>query len=142
MAHPIGAKFNAGPEIKALTAAATLTIEESGTIVTLGTAGGFAVTLPAVADAAGCSYRFVVKVAPTTAYTVVTASSENKIQGQVCSAEDAAGSVSTAAASDTVTFVANKAIIGDYVDLVCDGVYWYASGMCNVQDGITTTQAS
>jgi hypothetical protein len=87
-------------------------------------------------------FRFVVKAAPSgAAYTIVTGSSANVIYGQVASAEDAAGSVATTAASDTITFVDGKAIIGDYVEVVSDGTNWYVYGMCNVQDGITTTQA-
>lgn len=142
MAHPIGTKFNAAPDIKALTAATTLTAGDSGCVCTLGTAGGFAVTLPAAADSEGLSFRFVVKVAPTTAYTIGTASAENVIHGQISTGEDAAGSVVTAAAADIINFVASKAIIGDYVDLYSDGTYWYVSGMCAVQDGMTTVQTA
>ena len=126
--------------VVALTAATTLTYAQSGKTFTLGTAGGFAVTLPT--PKAGTVYEFFVKVAPTTAYTVVTASSANIIYGAVASAEDAAGSVACAAASDTISFVANKAIIGDSIKLISDGTYWYAKGFCNVQDAITLTQAS
>ena len=126
--------------IVALTASATLTAAQSGKIFTLGTAGGFTVTLPA--PAAGLNYQFFVKVAPTTAYIIASSASANKIYGAVASAEDAAGSVGCAAASDTITFVANKALIGDSVKLVSDGTNWYATGFCNVQDAITLTQAT
>lgn len=140
MAHPIGVKFNAGPDILALTAAKTLTVEDSGKLITLGTAGGFAVTLPAVADSEGVNFKFVVKVSPTTAYTVVTASSENVIHGNVVSS--GGGATTVAAASDTITFVASTAIIGDTVELFCDGTYWYCRGECDVDGGVTLSQAS
>lgn len=126
--------------VVALTVASTLTAAQSGKLFTLGTAGGFATTLPAMAP--GLKFTFVVKVAPTTAYTIVTAGSANKIYGVVASAEDAAGSVAVAAASDTISFVANKALIGDRVEVISDGVNWYASGFCNVQDAVTLTQAT
>ena len=126
-------------KIKAMTALGTLTAADSGKLITLGTAGGFTVTLPK--PAAGLEYEFVVKVAPTTAYIILTDSVANIIHGAVASAEDAAGSVACAAASDTITFVANKAIIGDRVKIISDGTNWYVSGFCAVQDGITTTQA-
>ena len=124
-----------------LTAASTLTYSNCGTVYTLNSATEFATTLPS--PIAGCYFKFIVLAAPASAsYTVVTASSANIINGQVASAEDAAGSVSTAAAADTITFVDSKAIRGDYVELFSDGTYWFVSGMCNVQDGITTTQAT
>lgn len=123
-----------------LTAAKTLVAGDSGKTFFLNLAGGFAVTLPS--PVLGLKFKFVVSTAPTTAYTVVTASSANIIHGQVSSAEDAAGSVATAASADTISFVASKAIKGDYVEVESDGTSWFVSGMCNVQDGITTTQAS
>lgn len=119
----------------------TLAATDCGKTLFLNSATEYVTTLPA--PVAGCSFRVIVKAAPASAsYTVVTASSANIIYGQIASAEDAAGSVSTTAASDTITFVDSKAIIGDYVYLISDGTNWYVSGMCNVQDGITTTQAT
>lgn len=123
-----------------LTAAKTLVAGDSGKTLFLALAGGFAVTLPA--PSLGLKFKFVVSTAPTTAYTVVTASSANVIHGGVTSGEDAAGSVATAASSDTISFVANKAIKGDWVEVESDGTSWYVFGNCSVQDGITTTQAS
>jgi len=126
--------------VVALTATNTLTAASSGKLFTLGTAGGFTTTLPK--PAAGLNFEFVVKVAPTTAYIIASAASANIIFGAVASAEDAAGSVGCAAASDTITFVANKAIIGDTVKVISDGTNWYARGFCNVQDAVTLTQAT
>lgn len=131
---------NNAAKIVDLTAISTLTAAQSGKLFTLGTAGGFTTTLPL--PQAGLEFDFVVKVAPTTAYIIASNGSANKIYGVVASAEDAAGSVGCAAASDTITFVANKAIIGDRVKLISDGTNWYATGFCNVQDAITLTQAT
>jgi hypothetical protein len=126
--------------VVALTEATTLTAAQSGKLFTLGTAGGFTTTLPS--PASGLKFKFVVKVAPTTAYIIASAGSANKIYGVVASAEDAAGSVAVAAASDTISFVASKALIGDTVEVISDGVNWYATGFCNVQDAVTLTQAT
>ena len=117
-----------------------ITAAESGKTFILSLAGGFTSTLPK--PEVGLNFKFIVGVAPTTAYIIATNGSANIIQGQVVSAEDAAGSVATAADSDTITFVANKAIIGDTVEVVSDGSRWFVKGFCNVQDGITTTKAS
>lgn len=127
--------------VVALTAASTLTASQSGKLFTLGTAGGFTTTLPA--PQAGLEYEFVVKVAPTTAYIIVTKGSSNVIYGTIASGDmNAANDTSAAQASDTITFVANTAVIGDSVRLISDGTNWYAKGFTTAYNGITFTQAS
>jgi len=127
-------------KVKALVTTATLTADDSGKIITLGLAGGFTTTLPK--PAAGLEFSFRVKVAPTTAYIILTSGVANIIQGTIASGDlDAAADTGAAAASDTITFVANKAIIGDSVDLISDGTYWYARGFCKAVDALTFTQA-
>jgi hypothetical protein len=124
-----------------LTALATLDAKLSGSIITLGTAGGFTVTLPA--PFVGGEFRFVAKVAPTTAYILSTAASGNVVQGVVLTTDvNSATDPTNTAASDTITFAANKARIGDYVDIWSDGTYWYASAVSILFDGITFTQAT
>jgi hypothetical protein len=124
-----------------LTAARTLTEADAG-VVYLGSATGFALTLPSPRN--GLKFRFVVSVAPTSgSHTVVTASSANVIEGPLASADlNAASDTGSAAASDTVTFVVNKALKGDWVELAADGTNWFASGACKVFDAVTLTQAS
>ena len=69
-------------QVETLSAAATLTAEESGKLLILSAAAGAQVTLPAVATSAGFSYRFVVGATfATTAWTIKAAT--NKIQGGV-----------------------------------------------------------
>lgn len=137
----VGGEGNNAAKIKALTATATLTEADSGKLITLGTAGGFTTTLPT--PQAGLEFEFVVKVAPTTAYIIVTAGSANKIYGVIASADlNAATDTGCAQASDTITFVANKAVIGDSVRLISDGANWYARGFCTAFDALTGTQAS
>ena len=126
-------------KIKALTAATTVTTDQCGTLFTLGTAGGFAVVLPNAADCGpGWWCRFTVKVAPTTAYTVDASSGDgNNVHGIVVSAEQAAADSTVGTATDTITFVANKAHIGDFIELWTDGSRWYAVAYASEQDGIT-----
>lgn len=142
------AELNMAADVSAnyevVTAANVLTAAESGKVFFLNSATEFAHTLPAVADAAGVRYTFVVKAAPSGAdYTVVTAASENKILGNVVSSQDAGGSAdSEQTGGDTISFVGAKAVVGDRVDLVCDGAFWYATGVSKVFDAITITTAS
>lgn len=127
--------------VEVTTTTDVLTTADCGKTLVLNSATEFVTTLPA--PVAGCRFKVVVRAAPASAsYTVVTASSANIIEGQVASSEDAAGSVVTAADADTITFVDGAAIKGDYVDLISDGTNWFVSGMCAVQDGITTAQGS
>lgn len=121
-----------------LTAASTLTAADSGKTFFLNLAGGFATTLPA--PAAGLKFTFIVKTAPTTAYTIVTSGSANIIVGQQHDAGGAAGD--TGATDDTISFVANQAVAGDRVDLISDGTSWFAYGFTKVAAGMTFTTAS
>lgn len=125
---------------ESVTAANVIAASESGTTYFLNLAGGFASTLPA--PAAGLHFRFIVGTAPTTSYTITTNASANVIFGQVyCNAgtdEDSA----TTGGEDTISFVANTAVVGDQVDIVSDGTKWYFKGFCNATGGITITTAT
>ena len=41
--------------------------------------------------------------------------------------------------ADVLTFVANTAVIGDKVEIYCDGVGYYAYGITGAAGGITLT---
>jgi hypothetical protein len=121
-----------------LTAVSTLTLADSNQTFYLTSATEFATTLPGVADASGFHARFVVGAAPAGAsYTVVCPTAA--VHGTVLSPADAtgasAGTAGTAVA--TVTFVDGKAEIGDYVDLSCDGTFYYVSGSTTLFDSVT-----
>lgn len=111
-----------------LTTTYTVLAADSGSLYTLGTAGGFTVTLPAVAACAGCEFDFVVKVAPTTAYTIHSAASD--VHGMGLSSDlDGAGNVDSTqgTAVDDLAFVANEAKIGDRLHIFSDGTFFYAA---------------
>ena len=121
-----------------ITTTKTIASSESGTHFILNTATAFVTTLPAVA--VGLEYWFHIGATePTTTHTIVTAASANVIVGNISSPEDAAGSVATVTDADTISFVANLAVHGDYAHVWSDGTNWYLDGMCKVQDGMTTT---
>ena len=125
---------------EAITDANTITASESGTRYVLNVAAAKIQTLPS--PAAGLEFSFYIGATePTGTHTVVTASSANIIVGNVCSAEDAAGSVATVTDGDTISFVANKAVHGDFDHVWSDGTNWYLDGACKVHDAITLTQA-
>ena len=121
-----------------LTAAtATLTKDHAGCEVFLNRAAGITVTLPA--PDAGLRYRFIVGTAPTTAYTINTDAGANIIVLGVNELEvDTSDDGPYDNDADIVTFVANVAVVGDFLDLYCDGTKWYGRGQTNADGGITS----
>ena len=125
--------------VTTLTAASTLTNEQSGTTFFLSSATEFVTTLPA--PAAGLTYTFIVGAAPSGAgYTVVTNASANIIKGQAVNAAGVAGDTGTA--DDTISFVDAQSVAGDQVYLISNGTSWFAYAICAVAAGVTFTTAS
>lgn len=109
---------------------------ENGRTYYLTLANGFTSTLPA--PALGLQFRFIVATAPTTAYIITTNAGADILYGMI---EERAGGAGVAgAARDTFNFVANQAIIGDWVEFYSDGTNWYYHGMVNVAAGNTVSQ--
>jgi len=123
--------------VEALTAAVTLKASDSGKVFTLGTSGGFTVTLPAVTET-GWHAQFYVKVAPGTAY-IITGGTADKMVGTIHSSTGGNADSETTAGADNINFVASTATIGDRVDIVCDGTHYYVQGFCDADGGITLT---
>lgn len=115
---------------------------ESGSTFFLNSATEFVSTLPP--PALGLRFTFVVAAAPSGAsYTIVTDSSANIILGHVLTSQDAGGTAdSETSGGDTISFVDGKAVVGDRVDLECDGTNWFARCSSKVFDAITITTAS
>ena len=100
----------------------------------------FVSTLPAVA--AGLHFTFIVTAAPSGAsYTVVTDSSANVMLGTVHSSDGVDGD-SELTGCDTVNFVDGAAVVGDRLEVWCDGTNWFGIAHCNVSTGITFTTAT
>ena len=77
------------------------------------------ITLPAVK--AGAKFKFIVTDS-TAASTIATSEGTSLIKGGILLStawETLAGTTLTAA---------TDAVVGDWVELVCDGTYWYISG--------------
>jgi len=121
-------------KVETLSAAATLTAEDSGKLLILSAAAGAQVTLPAVATSAGFSYKFVVGATfATTAWTIKAATSV--IQGGAI-----VNSVNVPAANEnTITFAHAAETVGDFVELKCDGTNWYVFGLGTSAGAITLT---
>ena len=124
---------------KIITATKAILASESGTHFILNATTAFTSTLPDPLE--GMSFYFHIgPVEPATTHKIVTSGSADIIVGNITSPEDAAGSVATVTDADTISFIASKAVHGDFAHVWSDGINWYLDGMCKVQDGMTTTQ--
>lgn len=127
--------------VEVLAAARKLSADDDGKVFYLNLAGGFNVDLPA--PEAGMSFKFIVKTAPTTSYTITArdaaGSAANIVKGHVLTTDvnSATDPDFDTTAVDIITLVANKAVAGDVVELECDGSIWYYSAKCSVFDAIT-----
>jgi len=116
-----------------ITVAKTLTESDSGKVFSLKAATvGAAITLPALEK--GLKFKFIVAAAfATTAWTIV--SSTSVIQGMAI-----VNSVAVLGSDEnTITFAHAAETVGDFVELVCDGTNWYASGFAAAAGGVTFT---
>lgn len=124
-----------GDQYEILAAARALSADDHGKTFFLNLAGGFNVSLPP--PELGLEFNFVVKTAPTTAYTVTATG--NIVKGHVLTVDvnSATDPDFDTTAVDILTFVANKAVAGDSAKFVCDGAIWYMRAECSVFDAIT-----
>ena len=115
-----------------------LTSAECGKTLFLGLAGGFTTTLPA--PVAGCTLNFVASVSPTTAYILVSSGGADIIHVHINELEtDTSDDGVYDTNADTVNFVANIAVVGDYLKCISDGTGWYCNGQSNADGGFTAS---
>ena len=115
-----------GAPVQDITAARTLTLEESGTTFFLNASAGVAVTLPAVASARGVCYKFILAQATITTDWVLTAATA-VLQGALLEA----GLVVLVANGTTVNIEIATDVLGDWLSVVSDGTNWYVDGVAS-----------
>ena len=106
----------------------TLGMHDSGKTYMLENTVARTITLPAVK--AGAKFKFIVTDS-TAASTIATSEGTSLIKGGILLAtawETLAGTTLTAA---------TDAVVGDWVELICDGTYWYISGQSGHANGFT-----
>jgi hypothetical protein len=110
---------------------------ESGTTYLLSLADGFTSTLPA--PAAGLWYKFIVAIAPTTSYVIATNGGSDIMIGGINELAVTTGNDGPYDNNaDTLNFVLNVAVVGDWVEFISDGTSWYFTGQTNADGGVTT----
>ena len=124
-----------------LTAASTLSAEDSGKTFFLdsGATAGFTTTLPA--PFFGARFMFIVKRAPTatTGYAIVTNGSANIFRGSIATADvnSAAADAPVANGADSLTFAVTNSKVGDKIILESDGTSWFLSGFVSLYNAVT-----
>jgi hypothetical protein len=119
-----------------ITEARTLTHSDSGKTYFLNAAGGFTITLPE--PRGGINFRFIVKTNPTSNYAIVAKSNEKILFGKIFTS-------AVTSASDTMVeisgaphlyFKANVSKVGDSLEILSDGTYWYCYGYTTAYDAM------
>lgn len=133
-------KSNLDAKVINLTAAATLTADQSGSCFFLDSAGGaYTITLPSVS--VGLQYKlFVVEDTPTYAITIAAGSAimyGRVLEGEVDTEDDAPGSSGATGQSNFI--IGTAANRGDWISLISDGVYWYVNGVTALDGSVTVS---
>jgi len=123
---------NLARDVVSLSAAATLTTAQSGSLIALTGIVGYAVTLPAASALAGCNYRFVVQDLFATTDWVITSPAAN-MYGMV----DELSTIQAVAGATTINLELGADTIGDWIEVISDGTNWYVSGHCAQAASVT-----
>jgi hypothetical protein len=108
-----------------ISAARTLTAEDSGKVFGVEQDSAYTVTLPLASDAgAGWNAKFIVSQVAANKVTIANNTAEDTIVGMTVGADGGAGN-SAESAVDEIGIISG-AQLGDTVELVCDGTYFYA----------------
>tara|TARA_R100000005_G_C4961333_1_gene177896 strand:- start:46 stop:474 length:429 start_codon:yes stop_codon:yes gene_type:complete len=119
-----------------INAAKTLSSEDSGKCFGVEQDSAYEITLPKAADAgAGWNAKFVLSQVAANAVTIANNTAEDTIVGMTVGADGSAGS-SAESAVDEIVFISG-AQLGDTVELVCDGTYYYAKATAHDAAHIT-----
>lgn len=106
--------------------AKTLTAQDSGKCFGVEQDSAYTITLPLAADAgAGWNAKFVVSQVAANKVTIANNTSEDTIVGMTVGADGGTGNSTDSTAVDEIVFISG-AQLGDTVELVCDGTYYYA----------------
>ena len=118
-------------KVETVNAAKTLTALDSGKVFMVQQDSAYEITLPLVATAgAGWHAKFILSEVAANAVTIANNTSEASIVGFTAGGAGGTGSSTDSTAVDEIVFI-NGAQLGDQVELVCDGTYYYAKAMAH-----------
>ena len=123
-------------KVENIAAARTLTAADSGKVFTINQASAYSITLPTAAAAgAGWHAKFILTTAASNAVEAIPNSAEDTLIGGIGSA-DSSGGESAESGVDQLIW-ASGAAVGDWAELVCDGLNFYVSGQQHDNDHMT-----
>ena len=124
-------------KVENIAAARTLTAADSGKVFTIDQSSAYSITLPTAAAAgAGWHAKFILTTAASNAVEVIPNSAEDTLIGMIPTAADGTASASAESGVDQLIW-ASGAAVGDWAELVCDGLNFYVSGQQHDADHIT-----
>ena len=109
-------------------------LDSGKTLILLNNANAQTFTLPLTAP--GLRYRIMVGGATAGAIMTITTNPIAVLYGAIYFLNAGALTATPASESTSVRFAAASAL-GDYVDLNCDGQFWYLSGLSRINNGLT-----
>ena len=107
--------------VKTLAADTTLSPAASGKLFICSQAGAYNITLPEVGDAKGWVGTFLLGTAGSNDFDIIGGTTDVMI-GVECADTNV-----VIDAADKVTFVASNAVVGERVDIICDGTNYYVT---------------
>lgn len=120
--------------VEARSAASTLSQYDNGKTILLNSTTAFATTLPS--PFMGGRFKFIVTGIPgASAHTIGAGSAI--IKGSVSSADLANASAAASTTGGTTISLTTTAYVGDWVEVVSNGVNWLLSGSVKAQGGLT-----
>jgi len=118
-------------KVKVVNAALTLTAADSGSVFCIQQDSAYSITLPLAATAGpGWHATFILSEVASNAVKVINNTAEDTIVGMSVGADASAGSSTDSTAVDEITFISG-AQLGDKVEVLCDGNYFYAEAMAH-----------
>lgn len=118
-------------KVETINAAKTLTALDSGKVFMIQQDSAYEITLPLAATAgAGWHAKFVLSEVASNAVTIANNTSEDSIVGFTAGGDGGTGSSTDSTAVDEIVFISG-AQLGDQVELLCDGTYYYAKAMAH-----------
>jgi hypothetical protein len=131
--------LNSYRPVVSVTTTRTMTIAESGSLVSFAPASGagYTITLPAVATS-GVWYRFA-KGSIANLQSVTVAGATAVLNGCIRFSEAGTGNNGVVITGKTNIIFGSTSIIGDYVQVVSNGTVWFVEGGSSVAAAITTS---
>jgi hypothetical protein len=128
-----------GQVIEKITSTETLSRGDSGKVFLLDSAGGaYTITLPNVAKSAGCNFKFV-NNEDTPTGDITIAAEGTLVYGTLQQASITNEDSLLDCIDKTNVLFDTTSLLGDWVEYLCDGTYWYVNGVTQLQGGFTVS---